>query len=59
MALQNIVEEIDAEISRLEQAKKLLQASSSKAVQKATAAPKQTTTAAGKPRKRVLSPRSS
>jgi hypothetical protein len=56
MALQNIVEEIDAEISRLEQAKKLLQASSSKTVQKATVASKVATTAAGKPRKRVLSP---
>lgn len=54
MAIENIVEAIDAEISRLEKVKSLLELSPSKGTQRATST--RTARAAGKPRKRILSP---
>lgn len=55
MAIENIVEAIDAEISRLEKVKNLLELSPSKAVQR-TSSTTRSARAAGKPRKRILSP---
>jgi hypothetical protein len=55
MAIQNIVEAIDAEISRLEEVKSLLEAAPSRAVARTTLSAR-AAKADGKPRKRVLSP---
>lgn len=55
MAIENIVEAIDAEISRLEKVKDLLEVSPSKAVQRTTSSAR-AAKSAGKPRKRILSP---
>lgn len=53
MAIQNIVEAIDAEIDRLEKVKSLLEVSPSRPGARATVKAAKT---AGKPRKRILSP---